>query len=351
MEPIKTDKRIDYISIMNVISIFAVVELHVNGGSFWGFGFESNWISANIIEEFFLFAVPVFFMISGATLLDYTKRYDTKEFFRRRIKKTVIPYVFWCMVGLAYQVVTGTIPFSELGVKKIVWALLEHGGVYVYWFFAPLFCIYLCMPLLAGVEHKKQVFSYVVMVSLLVNQLVPFVLQFLPIDGTWNLSMPITYTYLIYVFIGYLLSHSELKKGIRIIIYVGGMIGLVIMIIGTQVASFAEATISVTYKILDGLPCILWSVAVFVFIQYAPLCKGESGVKKICMKLSGYSFGIYLVHFYVQQVVERVFDHLLHVAYTSWVYRLTGPFIIIGLSIAIIAIMRKIPLFKHIVPV
>lgn len=350
MEQIKTDTRIDYISIINVIAVFAVVILHTNR-CFWDYSHESYWFGANIIEEFFLFAVPVFFMISGATLLDYTKRYDTKEFFRRRIKKTVIPYVFWCMVGLVYQVMTGTIPFSELGVKKIVWALLEHGGISVYWFFAPLFCIYLCLPLLAGVEHKKQVFFYVVMLSLLVNQLVPFVLQFLSIDGTWDLSMPITYTYLIYVFIGYLLSHSDLKKTARMVIYMGGVIGLAILIIGTQVASIAEEAVSVTYKFLDGLPCVLWSVAVFVFIQYSTLCKGESGVKKICMKLSGYSFGIYLVHFYIQQVVERTFDHLLHIPYTSLVYRLTGPWIIIGLSVAVIFLLRKMPLLKYIVPV
>ncbi len=36
------------------------------------------WVSANLLETIFYFALPVFFMISGATLLDYRSKYSTK---------------------------------------------------------------------------------------------------------------------------------------------------------------------------------------------------------------------------------------------------------------------------------
>lgn len=59
-----------YITVLNVLSALAVVGMHTNG-CFWQFSRERWWFTANIIESVFYFAVPVFFMITGATLLDY----------------------------------------------------------------------------------------------------------------------------------------------------------------------------------------------------------------------------------------------------------------------------------------
>ncbi len=212
----------DYIAVMNCIAAFAVVILHTNGRFFWEYSGEPYWDAANIIEEVFLFAVPLFFMLSGATLLDYAKRYDTKTYFKKRIKKTVIPYLCWCIVGLLWNILLGVVPLAQVGPRKILWAFLEHGGMTVYWFFAPLFSVYLCIPLFAAVKDKKKVFSYIVAASLIVNQLIPFLLQFMSVEGSWSLSMPVTYSYLIFALTGYLLSRCELRKAARGLIYAGG---------------------------------------------------------------------------------------------------------------------------------
>ncbi|XCB29844.1 hypothetical protein RQN30_11930 [Arcanobacterium hippocoleae] len=39
-----------------------------------------NWAAALAIETIFFFAVPIFFMLTGATLLRYRDRYDTQTF-------------------------------------------------------------------------------------------------------------------------------------------------------------------------------------------------------------------------------------------------------------------------------
>ncbi len=64
-----------YISALSVLASFAVVVLHVNG-VFWNFSRERYWITANIIESVMYFAVPVFFMITGATLMNYNKSFS-----------------------------------------------------------------------------------------------------------------------------------------------------------------------------------------------------------------------------------------------------------------------------------
>ena len=131
----KTDK-IDYISFASVVSAIAVLYLHVNG-CFWKFDADAGyWPSANIIESVFYFAVPVFFMISGVTLLDYNERYSTKEYFKKRIAKTVIPYVAWSFIGLIlYTYVFHSIKPEEITPRFIADGLLNGSLVTIYWFF------------------------------------------------------------------------------------------------------------------------------------------------------------------------------------------------------------------------
>ena len=94
-------KRKVYLDYLNVLSAFAVVMLHTNN-VFWTFSYNRYWLSANIIESVFYFAVPIFFMISGATLIDYSKRYSTKTFLKKRFSKTLIPFLFWSILALVY---------------------------------------------------------------------------------------------------------------------------------------------------------------------------------------------------------------------------------------------------------
>lgn len=90
-------KKKIYIQILGVIACLAVVAMHVNG-CFWQFSYDRYWITANIIECICYFAVPIFFMISGATLLNYRKRYTTAVFFKKRFGKTLVPFLIWSVI-------------------------------------------------------------------------------------------------------------------------------------------------------------------------------------------------------------------------------------------------------------
>lgn len=91
-------KKKIYIQILGVIACLAVVAMHVNG-CFWQFSYDRYWITANIIECICYFAVPIFFMISGATLLNYRKRYTTAVFFKKRFGKTLVPFLIWSVIS------------------------------------------------------------------------------------------------------------------------------------------------------------------------------------------------------------------------------------------------------------
>ena len=154
----KTNDRTPYISYLNVISAVSVVILHANK-AFWTYRADSSWFINNVVECVFYFAVPVFFMLTGATLLDYPFRYDTRTFFIKRIKKTLIPFLFWSFVpfGLSFILPQYYHVNTEISFENLYNGIVNTEFAQTYWFFIPLFCIYLIIPLFAFVQQKKKI--------------------------------------------------------------------------------------------------------------------------------------------------------------------------------------------------
>ena len=75
----KTNKgsRVIYFDILNIIAIVAVIALHCNGIVHGNPNIKA-WNTSLIVECICYFAVPLFCMLSGATLMNYREKYDTK---------------------------------------------------------------------------------------------------------------------------------------------------------------------------------------------------------------------------------------------------------------------------------
>lgn len=340
----------EYLSLASVISALAVVFLHVNG-CFWEFSAtERYWRSANIIECTFYFAVPVFFMISGATLLDFFDRYGLRIFFYKRFRKTVIPYFFWSIIGLLYQVYMFQNPqLRDINIKYLVKGLLDGSLVRIYWYFPALFVVYLSLPLFAAVEkeRRKAVFSYLVILGFVLNSLIPFILRVKGSTYSFPYSVSVVSGYLIFLPLGWLLSHMDFSPWQRWMSYLFGFIGLLIHIIGTKRASIAAGQIVDTYKGYLNVPCLLYSVGIFLMIRYEiSKLLGIRFLKKLVNFLARYTFGIYLIHIYILWTVTHIFK----INQYSIIYRLTGPFIIFFISVGCIFLIRLIPGAKRIIP-
>lgn len=337
-------KRKVYISLLSIISAISVVYLHTNG-CFWAFSKSRYWFTANIIECVFFFAVPVFFMITGVNLIDYQKKYSTKEYFKKRIKKVLIPFLVWSLIGLIHCLIQKYISIHDLGIRFIINGILNSKIVSIYWFFPPLFCVYLVLPLFASVkdEKKDKLFLFLIIIYILFDVFIPFV------NNVFNLGLQIPITifvlsgYFVYVLIGYLLDKYELKTKYRVLIYIGAILGLLAHIIGTYIYSMKASEIDFTFKGYTNLPGILYSVGVFVFVKQI-----SKNIKdnKIISFLSSYTFPIYLIHWFIIDIGLTIFNFNT----LSIVYRLGYPLIIIPVCILIAFILRKIPLIKKIVP-
>lgn len=343
-------KRIEYIDLANVISTFAVVILHTNGW-FWNFSRERYWLTANVIESLFIFTVPVFFMISSISLMDYQKKYDTKIYLKKRFSKTVIPFLFWTFMGLLFDIFfLHTVKVSDLTLKVLVDGFINNRFVQIYWFFMPLFGIYLSIPLFASIEEEKRVelFKYLFLIGFIFNGTIPFLLSAFHIDMAWPLGINVISGYAIFVVMGYLIHKIDFTLNQRCIIYILGLAGLLMHFGGTYYESYALGDVSQIYKNLTYAPIVMYSGAFLLFIKQISEKVMKTNISKYVHFIKKYTFPIYLTHYYIIEILNR-YLHLTN--YTKSIfYRLGMPFIVIPITIIITALIRKLRLGKKILP-
>lgn len=338
------DSKKGYISVLNVIACLAVVMLHAND-VFWEFSRERYWVTANLIESVCYFAVPIFFMSSGATLIDYRKRYGTKLYMKKRFGKTFIPFLFWSFFGLFYLCIAGKMELGHLNVSTVFESVLNTEYVPIYWFFPALFPVYFCIPIFGLIPEaqRKKVFGYIIAISFLLNSLCPFLSGLLGIQYNYGFIMPLGNNYLIYILIGYYLDQYDIKKGVRISIYVLGLVGLCMHCLGTWYCCWQTGYIVQTFKGYLNVPCILYSSAVFLAFRSFRFRQHSS---RIFDKLSGLTFGIYLIHWYF-------FDAILtftEVNRYSIIYRVLGGVGVFVVSGILIRLLKKLSWGRMLVP-
>lgn len=356
--------RLVYISVLNVLAAVAVVTMHANVG-FWIGSSKPFWPTANVIESVCYFAVPVFFMLSGATLIDYPERYTTKDFFKKRFKKAVIPFLAWSIVGLlwAYRKVLWAMLMGDAS-QSLDWTFLSvANGIVntrfrdIYWFFIPLFCIYMVIPLFAAVkkERRMKVFTYIIGIALVINCAIPFLLALLKhyyqIDFGWRFRIYVGFEYLLYALLGYVLHKQDIKLKVRLVIYAFAAAGLLLHIFGTyyETTSAPNGKVIELYKGYYNLPCVLYSTGIFVLVKQLGMKIKSPRAIKVFTYLQGYTFPIYLIHRYFLDVFEENLK-LVHMERSSLPYVLSATVLALLLSFLTTAILRKIPLLRHIVP-
>ena len=198
---IEGNNRIGFIDYLNVFCCISVIALHCNG-CFWKFSYERYWITSVFIQSIFYFAVPVFFMITGANLLDYRDKYDTKTFFKKRLLKIFVPFLFCSIVGIVI-----TKQFRGKYFVDILNIIINAKAIGVYWFFIPLFATYLSILVLGSIDanKRKTIFTYMVCLAVLCVATLPLISRLSGFNYNNGLTPPVVSGYIIYVLLGYML--------------------------------------------------------------------------------------------------------------------------------------------------
>lgn len=337
----KTNTRVLYFDFLNVFATLGVVFLHCNGLAHT-FSQSVSWYQALFIEVFWYWPVPVFFMLTGATLMGYRARYTTAEFFKKRFMRTVVPFVVWTLIS---AVVKGINPF-ETGIRKFVNLCIGTSVENVYWFFIPLFSVYLALPALSLLKNHRKVLWYLAGCAFLLTSLLPPVFKYIGLSWNTNLNMPMVSGYLLFVILGYLFSTEELNRKQRLVIYGFGLFGAVLRYAMTVILSVRDGVINKMFFSYTEYYSVFLAVAVFVMFRYMKPVNFLSDKKAVLSKISGCSFGVYLIH----MIVIRFLNSLLPETVFGAVWRMTAPVFIYLIALIITFVLKKIPIIKKIVP-
>lgn len=342
-------ERVIYYDILNIFACFSVIWLHCNGIVHKYSSDGNAWATSLIVETIAYWAVPVFIMLSGATLMNYRKKYDTKTFFKKRFLKTVIPFIIWSIIVFLWKYFTHKIQIEEISIKSIVNIFILNKEEPIYYFFWIIFSVYLSMPVLSLLtedKHRKTLW-YIVILSAIFNSL-PKLLSLIGIEWNSNLTFPIAGGYIMYVILGYLISTQDIKKKYRIIIYLLGIAVAFLRYFTTYCLSRRDGFVNTSFWGYCFFTGLFLSLAVFVFVKYLNISKIEKNEKivKIISKISASSFGIYLIH----QIIIYYQVRLLSLSVRSWEWRTIGAVSTYCISLFIVYLLKKIPILKKIVP-
>ncbi len=331
------------IDIMNILACISVICLHHNG-LVHSFADTLGWRQSLVVECVCYWAVPVFLMISGANLMNYREKYSTTDFFRKRIIRTVIPWLFWSIVILLLNTRLGILEIDPPTLKQAIYLIVNNKVESVYWYFDALFACYLAIPVLSLLCSSRAILWYIFGLNFIFLSVRPVLNTWL--DFSWGLDVPVVGSCIIFVILGYLLNPREFTRRQRYLLYLAGIAGLVFRFVYTLHFSVLNQTTDTSIKGYNIFHSVLYAAAVFVFLKHVPWNRCLPGwLKKWVPAISACSFGIYLIHRRVMYF-EMEFLNLGngHLIWRTLCIPLTYL-----ISLGIVMIIRKIPVIKNVV--
>lgn len=289
-------KRILSLDALRIVAAFSIVMQHI-GGQFLPMSFPSaEWEIRNLYVSVAQWGVPVFFMISGALFLSSEKPLDVRRLFGKNLLRVIYAFLFWAAI---YTVVTEG--FSQ-GMKIAFISVLK--GPPHFWFLKVMLGVYLVLPVLKGIATQERKFSYLVGLAIITTFVIPSIFSHLALftplrtevlaDYYDGFGLPSLY-FITYFMIGHWLYSHEISNHMRNLIYLLAALSIVGGILGTRWLSY-RVGYSNGFFYDDMHPfLVLQGIAVFVFFK--DRFKNLSPKwRPVVIKLSNYSFGIYLVH-------------------------------------------------------
>ncbi|MCB5363466.1 acyltransferase family protein [Pusillimonas sp. CC-YST705] len=295
---------------------------------------STAWQWANVYDAATRWCVPVFVMISGALLLDPSKREGFRRFYQRRAIRILPAIVFWSALFLLWRAYIYRL--EDASVDALDWLRLALSGepYYHLWYLYMLVGLYLFTPCLrllySGSSVRQRLFMILVVFALATLQGLHreisgsgygfFLVWFLPYIG--------------YFMAGRMMFEGQLRLPLP---------GLVFVLAAALTAAGASAlttseSLNVYFYDAFSLTVPWMSLAVFQLILNARRLPRLPAVIPL-------TFGIYLVHPVFLDIGKQTGWYAPQ-ASTVWQVPLTA-LIVFGLSMATVWVLRQVPGFTR----
>ncbi len=348
-------ERIKYFDYLRIICALGVVMGHVCDDYWSAISVSSaSWRVLSAFLGLCYCTVPVFFMISGALFLNPKKEIGVKVLYKKYILRMAIVFFFWSVL---YAIASRTSSIVAFFGKVLT-------GHYHMWFILALLGCYMVLPFLRKIAESDFLTKYFLGLGLVFLIFTGYVLPRLeevPVGvisvaaakadtflSAFSVKMVLGYPF--YVVLGYYLCKKDFSKKIWCSLIGVGVVAYIVMVLIT--ISVSVSTGSAYNKLFKKFspPVFLMAVGLFVLGKYVLSkisLKGKAD--RFVQNLSKYTFGVYLIHVFVLDFVERQLG-LTAMSFNPVIAVPCITLIVYFVSMIISTVLNKIPIVnKYIV--
>lgn len=307
-------RRVAYLDCLRAVSAFFVVMIHVCAQRWTQVSpAELRWQALNFYDSIARFAVPVFFMITGAVFLDAENGPSLKRIYTRHLPRLAVIYIFW---NIPYVLLQGGTP------REMVTHFLY--GHYQMWFIPAIMGGYIAVPIFRAIVRERRTTEYFLVLAAVITLIFPLFENILPLFFAGSrgelvqtaihryaaLRLDVVSGHLIYLVLGYYLAVTEFSPRVRRLLYVAGLAGVAVTVVCTSLLS-AYLGESETY-LYDSLSPTTAIASTGIFVWFKHHVREDSPVAKALLWASPCTLGVYLLHpFFLDTVLDPLgFDSL-----------------------------------------
>ena len=226
MEKVKT--QIVWLDWLRVLSTLAVILVHTGANLNKQFGQIpiTDWWAANFWQGISRFCVPVFFMISGVTVLG--NDLPIKEHFKKRFIRIVLPFLFWHCAYMLFNWIVRlkAKPMDFWQAFKWIGGQFENYSSYQFWYIYALIGIYCILPVFNKWIKNASQNEILIILGLW------FLTFFINNKDFWGwkftIDLPYNSGYMGYLILGYYLFHFTPKilqmKSVSLLLFAAGVL-------------------------------------------------------------------------------------------------------------------------------
>ncbi len=346
--------RVAYADLIRLIAILMVVLIHTASPIFNTVPVTSGDFAVSVLLDGIAHAgVPLFVMVSGVFLLDEKRAMSV----RRAICHYALPlvglYFFWSILyAAANKVAIPALLFENAAIsggmaRQFGVAVLE--GAYHMWYLPMMAGLYLITPLLRTFvrQDSRHLVRWFLLIVFVLRFVLPTGIRLvaevtgLDFSAAYNsFELLAGWEYPAYYVAGWYVAKTRPEKPARRTVYAAGVLALAMMlgITGWASASHGEAVKELMEQ--KSLFCCVYAVALFALIAW----EGQSlRPSNLLARLSGLSFGVYIVHVEIQQLYKQFIPYsggALGYILLQWV-------VVTVVSFVATWVLSKIPLLKR----
>lgn len=361
MENVHEDskQRWIYLDMLRVLSMFLFVVMSVASGKWGDLPVQTaDWRILTVYNSLSKFCVPLFFMASGALMLNPAKELSIKEIITKHVVPLVTAFLFWSTAYtlLMYWLYTPEV-FANFDIRAFISSVLQ-GDPNRHWFVFLIIRFYLIVPLIREIARNIRAIKFLILlwalfvllntslsrIGLIAGNLPPAISEtiseILTVSNRVKPSMLAEYVG--YACLGYYIHVTGLTKKQGIYAAVTGLLAILYTAAMTMYLSAKTGTPDQTFfENMSINTCLIASSVMICVKVFMDKTWYKDATYKIVRYLSISAFGIFLIHAFLLRILSTYNINAMFIGsvFTTPVLSLAVAFV----SSVIAYLIKKIP--------